>query len=491
MKRKNITHIYIVALAMLMIAPLVVAQNNKAPIKVAQQTAEKDNDRLNTSFNVVLDDLNLDRNDMIIMTPVLKSNTSDDSLVLDPVVVLGKTRDKVVRRNIKYNNPSPMPENVYASLLRKNRSEQQLNYSSSVAYSPWMRNAHLELQNVASGCANCESDAGIIPISSRLLPNIEYNPSYKLTFIVPEVEPVKTRSDKHTATFNFVVNRYELLRDFKDNRSKFDEVDRIIREVQGDDKLNVTEFNITGYASPEGAFPHNKFLAENRAKAFADYLVSKFNVKREMFNVSSIGEDWDGLRKAVEASSINDKEEILNIIATVADPDARDNPLKRLSGGATYRTLLNEFYPPLRRTEYEIAYVVRGFNVEEAKEIIKTNPKLLSLNEMFLVAETYPAGSTEFKEVFDIAVRMFPDSDIAVANAAAAEIEAGHNDSAIKLIENSKHRSKMLNNLGVAYARAGNLDAALKVLKESAATGDADAAHNLSELEKHLAGLED
>lgn len=489
--RKNITHIYIVMLAVLILTPSVFAQSNEGPIKVLQQSANKDNDKLNANFDVVLDDLKLNRNDMIIMTPVLKSNTSDDSLVMEPIVVLGKTRDKVVRRNIKYNNPSPMPENSYISLKRKNNSDQQVNYATSVAYSPWMRNAQLMLQNVASGCADCESDLGIIPIAARLLPNIEYNPSYKLTFIVPEVEPVKARSDKHTATFNFVVNRYELLRDYKDNRAKFDEVDRIIREVQSDDDIEITEFNIVGYASPEAPFPHNKMLAENRAKAFADYLVSKFNVERSMFAVSSIGEDWDGLRKAVEASSINDKDEILRIIDTVEDPDARDNPLKRLSGGATYRTLLNDFYPPLRRTEYEIAYVVRAFDVEEAKQIIKTNPKLLSLNEMFLVAETYPAGSDQFKEVFDIAVRMFPDSEIAVANAAAAEIEAGHNDNAIKLIENSAHKSKMLNNLGVAYARSGKLDDALRVLKESAATGDADAVYNLAELEKHVEGLED
>ena len=118
--RKNITHIYIVMLAVLILTPAVFAQSNEGPIKVLQQSANKDNDKLNANFDVVLDDLKLNRNDMIIMTPVLKSNTSEDSLVLEPIVVLGKTRDKVVRRNIKYNNPSPMPENSYISLKRKN-----------------------------------------------------------------------------------------------------------------------------------------------------------------------------------------------------------------------------------------------------------------------------------------------------------------------------------------------------------------------------------
>lgn len=236
MNKKQIIYIYTAILAMLMFVPSIFAQESKAPIQVLKQVAEKESEMLNTSFDIMLDDkFKLGANDMIILTPVLKSNTSDDSLVLEPMVVMGKTRDKVIRRNQKYRNASAMPNEVFSSLLRKNKSEQLLSYNSSVAYSSWMRNAQLELHNTASGCADCETDLGIMPISARLLPNIEYIPSYKLTFIVPEVEPVKARSDKHSATFNFVVNRYELLRDFKDNRSKFDEVDAIIREVQGDE----------------------------------------------------------------------------------------------------------------------------------------------------------------------------------------------------------------------------------------------------------------
>lgn len=479
-----------IMMSVLMLTPLL-AQQNSQGVKVVQQKIEKQGERLSTAFDIVVDDVKVSSNEMLIVTPVLRSNTSQDSLELDPVVMMGKTRDKVVRRMEKIGKPSAMPENVRLRDIRKNGTEQHLQYTADQSYSPWMRNASLILRNTMSGCADCITPLNELVVSSRVLPNLQYAPSYKLTFIVPEVEPVKARSDKHSATFNFVVNRYELLRDYKDNRSKFDEVDRIIREVQSDDNINITEFNIVGFASPEGSFPHNKMLAENRAKAFADYLVSKFNVERSMFAVSSIGEDWDGLRKAVEASSINDKDEILRIIDTVEDPDARDNPLKRLSGGATYRTLLNDFYPPLRRTEYEIAYVVRAFDVEEAKQVIKTNPKLLSMNEMFLVAETYPAGSTEFKEVFDIAVRMYPDSEIAIFNAAAAEIEAGHNDAAIARMEKTKDQSKMLNNLAVAYARNGDLQKALNLLENAASKGDADAVHNLEELKKHLAGLED
>ena len=68
------------------------------------------------------------------------------------------------------------------------------------------------------------------------------------------METVKARADRHTATFNFVVNRYELLRDYKNNRLKFEEVDKIIKEIASNEDVEITEFNIAGYASPRICF---------------------------------------------------------------------------------------------------------------------------------------------------------------------------------------------------------------------------------------------
>lgn len=51
---------------------------------------------------------------------------------------------------------------------------------------------------------------------------------------------------------------------------------------------------------------------------------------------------------------------------------------------------------------------LRAFNVDEAKQLYKTKPQYLSLNEMFLVANTYPKDSDEFKEVFDILPAFIP-----------------------------------------------------------------------------------
>jgi tetratricopeptide (TPR) repeat protein len=125
---------------------------------------------------------------------------------------------------------------------------------------------------------------------------------------------------------------------------------------------------------------------------------------------------------------------------------------------------------------------VRAFDVEEAKAIIKTNPKYLSLNEMYLVARTYPEGSREFNEVFDIATRLFPGEPVAIVNASAVDIETGNFRVALERLLKVADRKDALNNLGVAYARMGQYDKARKCFEEAISSGDELAEHNLKEL---------
>ena len=64
-----------------------------------------------------------------------------------------------------------------------------------------------------------------------------------------------------------------------------------------------------------------------------------------------------------------------------------------------------------------VEYNIRNFTLEEARDIIYRDPSQLSLEEMHRVALSYPAGSDEFKEVFEIAVRMYLNAaNIALQN---------------------------------------------------------------------------
>lgn len=134
------------------------------------------------------------------------------------------------------------------------------------------------------------------------------------------------------------------------------------------------------------------------------------------------GENWDGLVKALEAGDMDYKEEVLAIIDNYPLETERKAKLKQLQSGMPYQYLLRNVYPRLRVAVCKVNFNVKNFDVEEAKEVIKTRPQNLSLNEMFMVANSYPAGSHEFVDVFEVAVRMYPENEIANMNAAAAAI---------------------------------------------------------------------
>ena len=128
--------------------------------------------------------------------------------------------------------------------------------------------------------------------------------------------------------------------------------------------------------------------------------------------------------------------------------------------------------------------------MNEAKEVIKRRPQNLSLNEMFMVANSYPAGSQEFVDVFEVAVRMYPENEIANMNAAAAAILRNDLVAAERYLNkvNSKE-PEYINSLGVVALLKGDYDQAGEYLKVAADSGLETAKDNLNELAKKKANI--
>lgn len=444
---------------------------------------EKENDLLKIDLLIDVSAITLPTQQMVVLTPVLTSADSLHIRTFKPVWVLGKRREKALNREIGFGSFHPDPQ-PYTITRREGKSSQVIPVPLEVSYESWMRDAKLSVKEEVSGCANCDIAQNLFNVVSPLLPPLIV-PSYEVAYITPPVEEVKERSETHTARLNFEVARYELLRNYKNNASVLEQVDQIVSEVKNDPNLTITEFKVTGYASPEGNFNSNMKLSENRARSFVNYLKDRYGLQNTPMQVDWKGEDWDGLRQEVKDSYIQDKDRILEIIDNNRDIAQRKSKLQSLSGGSTYRTLLQDFYPPLRRNEYTIAYIARSFDVEEAKILIRTKPQYLSLNEMFLVANTYPKDSKEFKEIFDIASRMYPDSQIALMNTAALDLENGAVDAAIERMKNI-NLPEAWNNLGVAYIKKGDYEKASGFFTKASQAGNRQAAENMRQLDEWL-----
>lgn len=449
-------------------------------IKPEQVQIQRDGDYMQIAVRINMENIDLSSQEMIILTPVAMSEGRVVMHTFAPIVITGAKRNKALNRALgfgSYEFPNP-PQQI----ISKNSTE-YIPLNLSLPYSQWMHSGILAFQEERIGCA-CKNDGMNQYDVAQLLPPL-FNPQYTLSYVTPPVEEVKRRSETYSARLNFKVNRYEILQDFGNNAQVLSEVGMIIDEVRNDPNLTVSEFLITGYASPEGNYQSNMTLSENRAKSFVNYLSRTYAINPSTIKVDWKGEDWDGLRKVVEGLNISDRQNVLNIIDNESDIQTRKNKLRQLSGGETYRMLLQDYYPPLRRNEYTISYVARSFSIDEAKELINTKPQHLSLNEMYLVANSYPKNSESFKQVFGIASQIYPDDPIARLNTATLSLENNDIDTAIRQLEGI-NLPEAWNNLGIAYVHKKEYEKAKIYFGRAANAGLNTASYNSDQLSKWL-----
>jgi len=311
------------------------------------------------------------------------------------------------------------------------------------------------------------------------------NPSF--AYITPQVETKKDRAEVGTAYLDFQVGKYQILRDFRNNDTELDKINYTIQSVLSDGDVVPNGIYLKGYASPEGSYESNKRLAENRVKALRDYVISNYDLRSNFFTLDFEPEDWAGFKMKAEADpSIPNKSEILAIINNNDSPDKKERDLKALSNGNAFKYVLNNIFPSLRRTEYRIDYTVRGFSLEESREIIKTRPQHLSLEEMFAVANSYPVGSTDYNNVFETAVRIYNNDPIANLNAANVAMAKGDLESAHKYLLKAGESPEALHARGIYYLLQDKLQNAKQYLERARDAGVKEAATNLELLQKKI-----
>ncbi|MCD8267880.1 MAG: DUF3868 domain-containing protein [Parabacteroides sp.] len=296
------------------------------------------NDLLKIDLHIDISTIILPTQQMIALTPVLTSADGLHIRTFNPVWVLGKRREKALDREIAFGSFHPDPQ-PYTITRREGNTAQVIPVPLEIAFESWMRDASLSIQEEVTGCANCDITQNEFNVASPLLPPVIV-PDYEVAYITPPVEEVKARSETHTARLNFEVAHYELLRNYKNNASVLEQVDQVVTEIKDDPNLTVTEFRVTGYASPEGNFNSNMKLSENRAYAFVNYLRNRYSLQNTPIQVFWKGEDWEGLRQEVKDSYIQERDRILDIIDNTWDIAQRKSKLQSLSGGSTYRMLL-------------------------------------------------------------------------------------------------------------------------------------------------------
>ena len=462
----------LLALAAVAFAMPAAADNYNGRVAFTQTTPKVAKDSIRFGVNVVLDQVALGSRTLLTLTPKLVSEDGTQTYAFSSVSVGGRNRQIMWQR---HNIAGAQP--VY----HKNGTAQTVSLALVAPNVAWVKKARLVVDEQVQGCAGCEQGEMRYKLLDRLVKE-EYRPKFTTVFVTPKPEPVKTRSDRFIARFNFRVNRSELLPELGNNRVEFARVDSVAKAILLNTDVKVKNVSIDGYASPEGTDAANLKLSQNRALSFADYLRRTYKLSRGVLNGVGHGSDWEGLRNSVMAdANVPNKQGVLDVLAAAGNNEVRKTNLRKLDAGQPYAYLLANHYPPLRPTQYQFTHTVRDFNLEEAIQRIYSNPALLSLNEMYLVANHYAAGSAERRNALETAQRVYPNAPESRFNALAYRMAQGEQVNEEQFLVNYTTSPEKWNNLGVYYglrkdyarakecfSRAGNLPAAQANLAELA-----------------------
>ena len=362
-------------------------------------------------------------------TPVLVSG--ERSLALPAVSLMGRNSYRNHRRALALM--SAKERGAYEKsapyyVVPDYKGDSRMDYRLALPYEAWMSSAQLTLQRIDCGCGKSSVTdvrllAGKVSLEEVIV--IErYRIEPHLAYIRPEAEAVKSRAEQGESFLDFAVGKTSVNPEFGRNAAELEKIRRMIVLVQDDKDLTIKRIVIVGYASPEGSLAMNERLSEGRAKALRDYLQSRYPaIPGSLYSIRFGGENWDDLVKAVQTSDMPDKQAVLDIIDRYSIIGGREAKLMALKGGTPWRYMLREMFPSLRKVTVTVDYDVRNFDAEEAKAVVKTRPQNLSLNELYLVANTYEPGSEDFNSLFETAVRLYPESVTATVNAAVAALE--------------------------------------------------------------------
>ena len=270
-----------------------------------------------------------------------------------------------------------------------------------------------------------------------------------VTYLIPDMETQKHRSESATLYIDYPTGVYDVRREFHNNRPELEKLDSLMRPLTEGNLASISSISICGYASPDGIYKDNEILASNRARCFKEYMRATYAPGYDLYKVSSVPEDWDGLVELLQRHPMNHGDEVLSLIARTGIFEGREKQLMDMHGGAVYRELLKSYFPQLRRIRVTVGYEARAFNIEEAASLIYTHPRLLSLQEMYRVAAFYRPGTEQYREIYEIAAYHFPDDVLANINAASAVIMAGDPVSARQYLSKVADDPRAWNDFGV------------------------------------------
>lgn len=187
-------------------------------------------------------------------------------------------------------------------------------------------------------------------------------------------------SAKVRSHIDFKVNLINVDRSYHGNDTLLLKVLTEIDSMVLNPRIKVERITVLGTASPEGPYDNNVRLATNRAKAFIRILQKRYSFPDNIYAVSTIPEDWEGMRiMLTENDSIPYAATVLSFLdeSEHLSPAVREYRLKHIDGGRPYASMRDHVLPYLRRAAVDIDYDTEWLRHRQQFRPIAISPFIL------------------------------------------------------------------------------------------------------------------
>ena len=271
----------------------------------------------------------------------------------------------------------------------------------------------------------------------------------------------RVRAQRVEANIKFLVNQANLRKSELKNGSVKEFVE-MLKKINADrEGLNLKNVEVAAYASPEGGFKFNDKLAGKRqsvSEAYVDKQLKTAKLGGANVDAHYTAQDWDGFKRLVQASNIQDKDVILRVLEMYKDPAEREQQIRNMSAG--FRELADGILPELRRSRLIINYETVGRSDEQIKEQYKADAAQLSADEL-LYAATLTNDANEKEAIYKKAAECYDKDYRAYNNLAVMAFNKGDENAAKSYVKQAFAKNQKAPegyaNLALIALRNGNI----------------------------------
>jgi tetratricopeptide (TPR) repeat protein len=350
-------------------------------------------------------------------------------------------------------------------------------YEDVVAYSSDMENAELTINGrVFKGGVEKMSLPSKKIADGTIITPLLVNKDFKVASSKDNHSNV--REEVYTSQINFEKGKFDYVASAA-NEENTKNFEKWLADAAKNPKIKIKSIQIIGYASPEGEEDKNNTLSNDRANTGKVVAVDLGKLAKneatagEIYSLLGRGEDYDGFKKELEKSQMDqdEKQLVIRVLEMYKDPIQRETEMRNMAKTFTY--LDKNVFPKLRRAEFKVTYETTGHTDELYLIIAKTNPEKLGVEEL-LYAASIQKDVNEKMLIYKACETLFPTDARAFNNLGVLLFNQGKLDEAEAKFEKSKSIKEdglIKNNLAAVAGAKGDFKKAKGLLAKASGAG--------------------